>query len=202
MVHGDGAREKDALNNMMMVDLERSDIVAFDVLQELYDALDVTASPCGLHGRLCGHLCAGRILNRSNWIAEAMDQMAFGAALPLHAEHCLCAFYEEAYQQLQSSSFSFVPMLPEEHHDLKVRLHGMVEWCRGFLTGYGLSGVKQKNISKETHMILVDFYSFLETDIESVNRDNDAERDFMHLYEYVRVAVLTLFSEYHSLVVH
>ena len=174
--------------------------ITFDELCDIYVEIGSFSSPSELHGQLCGQLSAGQRLESADWLKAATDQMAIESILSVSVEEFLMTLYQSTYQELLSPDMSFSLFLPEDSDPMNVRLECLSQWCHGFLAGYGLGGISQSSLSKETQSILLDFTRIVkvETDIEAGDLNDDAEHDFMEVCEYVRMAVLTLFDEHHK----
>lgn len=92
--------------------------------------------PAELHGSLAGYLCAGGA-GRARELLSALqlESDAAGTADPLHP------LIEDLATGMSSdlqAGQPVTPLLPEA--PLAARADAMVDWCRGFLGGLGLTG--------------------------------------------------------------
>lgn len=115
----------------MSADLEHAILV--DVLEKL--RLGVNASD--LHGSLIGCLCAGAQVDSDNWLDALQLDPGNGAAV--HDE-VLQRLYRSCLSQVGDSPAYIAPLLPARSASPAARAVALVEWCRGFLGGFGLGG--------------------------------------------------------------
>ena len=95
-----------------------------------------------LHGSLTGYLCAGGSAGVEEWPAALEiepDPIQSGSARTLHDE-TLRQLYRDCRAQLDDPDLGFEPLLPASDAPVETRADSLVEWCRGFLGGVGLSG--------------------------------------------------------------
>ncbi|MCK5667436.1 MAG: UPF0149 family protein, partial [Gammaproteobacteria bacterium] len=87
-------------------------------------------------------------------------------------------------------------LLADEDDPLAERSRSLAEWCQGFMSGMGLSGVKQEQIPAESEELISDFYKI--ASLEADDRDElDQGDDFalMELTEYVRMGTIFIFED-------
>jgi uncharacterized protein YgfB (UPF0149 family) len=115
--------------------------------------LGVAASD--LHGSLTGFFCAGGRASVDDWLdALALDpdhnRLSRNASLQQLFRDCSAQF-EGARAQIE-------PFLPSVGTPLARRAEALVEWCRGFLGGFGLAGATQRLVlSADATEVLADF---------------------------------------------
>ena len=174
--------------------------ITFDDLCSIYLEEGSFAPPADLHGQLCGLLCAGNLLKTEDIINLATEQMMLDSALKEATQDKIIALYREAQAQLKSSDLDFCILLPDNSDPLSIRLESLTQWCHGFLTGYGLSGINQKDLSEEAQSILLDFTRIVKVDtsMDAMLESDSSEGDFVEVCEYVRMAALMLFNENNS----
>lgn len=150
--------------------------------------------PSDLHGSLTGFLCAGGVANARNWLQrleiDADDQVA---DRDRHA--LLDRLFRDCRQQLEDPDLGFEPLLPGDDQPLAERADALVQWCRGFLGGFGLSGAgKPENLSGDSAEILRDFSTIAGTRFEYEDAEED-ESALAEVLEFIRVGVLLLHTE-------
>jgi uncharacterized protein YgfB (UPF0149 family) len=108
-----------------------------------------------LHGSLTGFLCGGGHASIDDWL----DVLAFdpdGNGLSQHA--ALRQLYRSCSEQFEGARAEVEPLLPPASAPLARRADALVEWCRGFLGGFGLAGTTQRvALSVDASEILADF---------------------------------------------
>ena len=139
-----------------------------------------------VHGLMAGFLCAGGI-----WEDAADEELEI---LLANADGRLVrGLLDQVHGELDSMTMEFTPLIPDDEHDVETRLAGLAVWCGGFLAGYGL-GVGDARLSPETEEMLTDLQAIAELDEDADESDEQVEYEFVEVYEYVRVAALTLFG--------
>jgi uncharacterized protein YgfB (UPF0149 family) len=148
-----------------------------------------------LHGSLAGYLSGGGRAGPRNFL-EAL-QLESGDA---HAGDQVHAVLERLYRgcldQLDDPGLGFAPLLPGDDRALDERADALVEWCRGFLGGFGLAGGGGRRLSADGSEILGDFGTIAAAPlaVDSAHEDDD-ERALVEVVEFVRVGTLLLHAE-------
>ena len=97
---------------------------------------------------------------------------------------------------MYSSDLDLELLLADEDDELVERSRSLAEWCQGFMSGLGLSGVKDGQIPSESQELIADFYKI--ANLDSDNKDDlDQGNDFalMELIEYVRMGTIYIFED-------
>lgn len=162
-------------------------------LGETLDRLRVGVGASDLHGSLTGYLCGGGKASAKLW----------PEALELHAatdgwldEPLFASLYSECREQLDDSELGFEPLLPSDDVALAQRADALVEWCRGFLGGIGLSGADRLRtaLTPAAEEILRDFAAIAASNLD-YGDDEEDESSLTEVLEFVRIGVLLLHSE-------
>jgi yecA family protein len=154
--------------------------------------LGMTASE--LHGSLAGYLCAGGTPDPRNWLHELAIEDAEDAG---DAEHAvLDRLFAGCAEGLEDPELSFEPLLPDDDEPIGERAGALVEWCRGFLGGLGLSGAElQGHLSGESDEVLHDLGRIAATRFDRGDTAEEDEDAYAEVVEYVRVGVMLLHNE-------
>ena len=131
-----------------------------------------SVSPAELHGHLLGRSCAGAGFKNEAWLAEATEMVK---------------------GELTSDDMTVVLLLPTDDAPLPERAAALGEWCRGFLSGFGLTR-REYAMSDEANEVLRDLAAISQVQ-DALEESEDAETDYMQVMEYLRVAPLLLFTE-------
>lgn len=166
-----------------------------------HDDIDLALEDAGaalgaaaVHGLLTGLACGGLALPpprlRSLLAAELdaeVDDALFAALSGL--DRCL-------RRQLASDDLGFELLLPDDDVALAGRVTAMAQWCDGLLAGFGTGtgGRADRDFPEDVRLLLSTIADFTRAEVGS-EEDEDAERDFAELVEYLRIAALTLFLE-------
>ncbi|HEX7325715.1 MAG TPA: UPF0149 family protein [Rhodanobacteraceae bacterium] len=150
----------------------------------------VAASPAEVHGSIVGYLCAG-------WGGQAHELLA---ALALEsgdagAEDALHALVDQAAAAVHADLRAGVPvepLLPAGR--VAVRANALVDWCRGFLGGLGLTGVPdQHGHAADTAALLADFARVASLHLTASDRDTAALGDVL---AFVRAGVPRVYAAF------
>ena len=100
---------------------------------------------------------------------------------------------------MYSSDLDLELLLADEEDALAERSRSLAEWCQGFMSGLGLSGVKDEKIPSESQELIGDFYKIANLDADDENNieESDQGNDFalMELIEYVRMGTIYIFED-------
>ena len=170
--------------------------VTFEQLEDLFYQLNIVASPSGFHGFLCGRLSSGPV-GMQELIASSTEWLALKNEVAEAAEEPLKTFYESTLTDLQDISFMFQPLLPEDELPLAERLVAVGDWCSHYISGLGEGMEAAFEVSSEGKEALQDLAAIGQISTE-FDIDEDGERDYLELVEYIRVAVQLIFADLNS----
>lgn len=161
-------------------------------LDETITRLRLGISASDLHGSLTGYLCAGVRADTQDWLAVLELETDAGSDL---SDVTLCQLREQCAAWLADPQLRFEPLLPTPESPVAVRAEALVEWCRGFLGGLGLTGMlSQTGISDDAQEILHDFAAIAASRFEYADNEED-ENALTEVIEFIRVGVLLLHTE-------
>lgn len=107
-----------------------------------------------LHGSLTGFLCAGGHASVDDWL----DLLALDPdGSRLARDPNLQQMFRDCSAQFEGASAQIEPFLPPVGAPLALRADALVDWCRGFLGGFGLAGATQRlALSADANEVLAD----------------------------------------------
>ena len=91
----------------------------------------------------------------------------------------------------------FQPLLPEDELPLAERLVAVGDWCSHYISGLGEGMDAAFEVSSEGKEALQDLAAIGQISTE-FDIDEDGERDYLELVEYIRVAVQLIFADLNS----
>lgn len=143
-------------------------------------------TPAELHGSITGFLCAGWGGRSPELLAAlALDVGAADAAL-----HALIDRSAVAIAERLRRSEMVEPLLPDA--PLRVRANAMVDWCRGFLGGLGLTGLLDAaGQAPAERDLLAGFGHIAAMPVECADDDAAALDE---LLDYIRAGVRQLYA--------
>lgn len=161
------------------------------VLEEL--SAPLSAAEC--HGVLCGMLCSPHPVSEEEWLLEVLEGTDTENARTARCRLVLQDTRNETIRRLNSNDFEFAPLLPADDETLATRSEALGSWCRGFLAGLGLGGVRDLSLlPSDTQEIIGDLSEMARIDTDpEVNESS--ETAFAELLEYVRVGVMLVNEE-------
>lgn len=170
--------------------------MTFEQLEDLFFNLQVKADPSGFHGFLCGRLCCGTI-PLEQLISTSTDWLGLDDEQGEAASHPLRDFYETSLTNLEDVAFLFQPILPDDELPLHERLVAVGQWCSNYISGLGDGMSDGFTVSEDAREALEDIAAIAQISID-YETDDDGERDYTELVEYIRIAVQLIFTELHS----
>lgn len=169
----------------------------FFTLNELLLNLGAVCSPSELQGVLCGRISGGDVPAKETWLEEVADYLDI-AHVALDDEHkgALNNFYSDTRHLMDDPNFGFSPLLPNDESSIERRTQELGSWCEGFLHGLGLSGLSgEAKLSPDAADALRDLAQISQVSVEEEDELEENEVYWQELVEYVKVAVLTLYTE-------
>jgi yecA family protein len=156
--------------------------------------LEFGVAASDLHGSLTGFLCGGGTASPRTWLQRLEIEVDPG--VHTHARMDLLArLFTDCRARLEDQGFGFEPLLPGEDEPLPERADALVQWCRGFLGGLGLSGVNaERGLSDDGNEILRDFGAIAASQFEYEGSEED-ESALFEVLEFIRVGVMLLHAE-------
>ena len=170
--------------------------MTFEQLEDLFYQLNINASPSGFHGFLCGRLSSGPV-QIQDLVSSSTQWLALEDETAKTAEDTLKNFYESALTDLQDISFMFQPLLPGDELPLEERLVAVGNWCSHYISGIGEGMGTEFEVSSEGKEALQDLAAIGQISTE-FDTDEDVERDYLELVEYIRIAVQIIFTDLNS----
>ncbi|MEW5248323.1 UPF0149 family protein [Microbulbifer sp. 2201CG32-9] len=165
---------------------------SYDTLSAAILAAGGESDPSELHGFVCGLLCAEKEPDSSFWQGELARILAL-EAVPAALENSMARLAQVSAERLRDDSFEFQLLLPDDS-GIDVRAQSLGQWCQGFLHGLGVGappGIKSPGCREA----LQDLSEIAQIDALAVEESGEAEQQLLQVQEYVRVAVLTIFTE-------
>lgn len=180
----------------MSIENQSPEMPSFDLVANTFVEEGVQfLSPSELHGLLVGHLAAGARLQESMLLQTAKELMDTDTLSHDSTKVTFVALYEASCQALEGFDLDFTLLLPDDDNEISQRAEALGRWCQSFLSGFGLYGKHtDASLSSEAKETLNDLGQIAQISAELEELDEN-ESDLMEVQEYVRMAVLMLFTE-------
>ena len=172
-----------------------TDMLGYDELDAALVRMQIGADASELHGSLCGYLAGGGSLERQPLLAALEFEGGEAVAPAPHDQALLERLATQARGELADPELGFEPLLPADDRPLAERAEALVEWCRGFLGGFGLGGAgAHAQLSEEAQEILRDLTT-IATSAFDFGEESEDEDALIEVHEFVRMGAMLLFTE-------
>ncbi len=179
-----------------------------DVETALYK-VDAMMGAAEAHGALCGMLCARGSTELSEWSDHVLGEQEAGNVLLRDVVSVLSALHQNTLEQLNDALTEFHLLLPDDDDDLTLRVEALANWCQGFVYGLAAGGLKEDTeIPEDSQEIIRDMIEISRAGLEqledeeedddgedAVDSDEENERAYMEIMEYVRTGILLIHEE-------
>jgi len=156
-------------------------------------------SPAEIHGIMSGVLCAGiHNLDEATW--DEAGFFSFGTENITESQaQTIMQLFQATKAKITHMEFDYALFLPSDDESLKIRAVAFGQWCQGFLSGFGLAGgqlnEQEHSDALEALQRISDAAKIKYAGLEMSEED---ERAYMEVTEYVRMAVLVIYSDLHK----
>ncbi len=167
----------------------------FDDIDLALEDLGASGGAASAHGLLAGLACGGASWPEAKLRAVLVDEL--DADLDDEVYRALRKLDGITRRQLLDDELGFEVLLPEDDQSLSVRVAAMVQWCEGFLAGFGTAtgGRKEHELPEDVRTLLGTISEFTRAEADENDNDEESERNYMELVEYLRIAALTIHME-------
>ncbi len=173
----------------------------FDWLANVYTRHGAINHPSELHGLIIGEMTGSLKRTPGDWIELVLEHMgvdSLNSDQQAHVAEDLIAFYHKVNEAIEKDSSSFNLLLPDDDYALTERVESLTLWVRGFLEGVSIAASeKLSKLDSELEEIIRDLVEICNLDVR-VEAGEAGEREFVEIYEYVRVCVLNLYAEFNT----
>lgn len=170
----------------------------YDELGQQLKKAQSAASAAEAHGFASGWIASG-----TNWqsapvtFQQTLELTSMEAVAPLMSKYA-----EEIAAGLCDVDFGFQLFLPDEGVVINERREALSDWCRGFLSGFGLTGrFQDAELSDEVKELLRDFSQIAQVD-DDIPEDDENESDLVEITEYVRMGAIMVYTDCATKAVH
>lgn len=171
----------------------------YDPLNKTLNYVGALANASEAHGILCGILCTvPSAFDDTVWLKSILGEMAIRDNLAEKSQQQLQLLKKYTEMQLESLDYEFTPLMPDDKSSLSERTQALGGWCQGFLLGFSLANTrKMDTLPRNVVEFIEDVTEFTRiAPVQSKDENNDSERAYMQLVEYIKVGVLTVYQEF------
>ncbi|MCK5918496.1 MAG: YecA family protein [Cocleimonas sp.] len=168
----------------------------FSETQEILIKINSINDVAESHGIASGMLVANTTADKLDWVKQVMGEIEESDLPPADAIELLANWFDEIKSQLQDSNLRYELCLPDDDQTLEKRITALQEWCRGFILGIAMSGVKDfGDLPEDTRELLSDFSRISAEEEFDLNNADEAEIAYADISQYVRIGVLLINEE-------
>ncbi|WP_201558799.1 UPF0149 family protein [Psychrobacter sp. 72-O-c] len=137
-----------------------------------------------VHGLMTGLMTACNPPDEQGW-ATVFDELSF-APLPEAGLTLLAEEAEDTVFQLKDKedAYSFMPLIPDDEHDLYERVMALKQWANGFMTGFGITDC---GLTAEENEMLMDLAKIGAIRLEDDEDFEGGEESYLYIYEFARM---------------
>ncbi len=177
--------------------MNQPEVADFEHLDSALKRSNALVGAAELHGTLCGMLCVESTGNGKARIAQLLGENTPNDAPARETADLAAHLYDKTLHQLQDAELGFRLLLPDDAQPLSARAEALGDWCRGFLAGLGLAGVRQgQRLPEDVDEMLRDFAEISKVNFNVEGSEED-ETAYAEVVEYVRMGVLLTCQEFH-----
>jgi uncharacterized protein YgfB (UPF0149 family) len=165
---------------------------------EIHDTLikiDAINDVAESHGIACGMLVVNISADKLLWIKQVMGDTDEDWLPPADIMDSMGQWFEQVKRQLQDSNLRFELCLPDDDTLVK-RIEALQEWCRGFILGIAMGGVKNfGQLPEDTRELLSDFSRISTEEEFDLENQDETEIAYADISQYIRIGVLLINEE-------
>ena len=163
-----------------------------EMLLQINSLHDVAES----HAMACGMLVANTAADKLAWVKQVMGEIEEENLPPAEIIKSLGEWFDEIKNQMQATELRFDLCLPDDDEIIAIRVKALQEWCRGFIFGIAMSGIKDfKSLPEDTSELIDDFSRIGAEEEFELDDLDEAEVSYADICQYVRVGVLLINEE-------
>lgn len=148
------------------------------------------------HGIASGMLVANITADKLEWIKQVIGEIEEDDLPPADAVELMGGWFDSIKNQLQDSNLRYELCLPDDDQALEKRVTALQEWCRGFILGIAMSGVKDfGELPEDTQELISDFSRISSEEEFDLDNADEAEIAYADISQYVRIGVLLINEE-------
>lgn len=171
--------------------------IDYDTINTRLQAIGLEISAAEAHGLVTGLICGNfdqslRLMGQELLPQKQVDDREYRES---KAE--LTQMHAVINEQLRDAELGFRLLLPAESAGIAGRATALVNWCQGFMYGFGVSVREgERKLSPDAQEALQDLGEFTRLDTLAISEDDEEEQEALtELEEYMRVAVMTIHQD-------
>lgn len=172
--------------------MSSTNLPSYDNIEVIFHQLTIEQLPAEIHGTVCGYLCTGNFTAARDYIQQFVKK----DEPDRDAVDSLYQLVDISQQQINTHSFDFHLLLPDDDDDLSFRAEALSVWCMGFNRSLNECHIEKDDLQdEESRDALLHIEEFANIDFNNLAIDEEDEKAFTELNEYIRMAVLMIHTE-------
>lgn len=173
------------------------DTLDYQTINDVLDRAELELDASQAHGLICGLICGDFPSSLQHLNRELLAGMDEDDRLVQECRRTLTQLHGITKDQLDDVEMSFHLLLPDDEDNYAARARGIVDWCQGFLFGYGINaGEQHQLLSADALGSLEDISEFTRMDLSATEQfDADDQEAMQDIEEYLRMATLMIYSD-------
>ena len=171
-----------------------ANLLNYDRLTEFFEQNGMLSNGAEVHGILTGMIAGGASLKGDDWLLLLSDLIHEGQSFSPAVAERLKALAADICASMRDPDLGFNLVLPSDHESLGERLTSMIGWVQSFLVGFGVNQTNLTGLSDDVREVIDDMVEIAKLDF-AVDEDEEAERAFFEVVEYLRISAMLCFNE-------
>ena len=177
------------------------DLFNYENLNSALARVEIATDAAECHGSLSAVVAILGEMGKPRWLSKVMPELdeavEQGDALAIEADQLLAELYQATLEQLGAGEFIYTLLLPDDEEDLMLRAEALGHWCQGFLLGLQAAGFDNpRDLPDELAEIMRDLTEISQISLGTMQNDEEDERAYTEVVEYLRVAVMAFSEEF------
>ncbi len=172
------------------------DFPSFDDIQSALSLLGSLGEAAQTHGLLCAFFACGVKLKRQAWINSLFTgNLDKSDPELIKAQEDLTQLFIQTEEAFGQEDFNLKLILPDDEVVLIERIEALAEFSKGFVLGLNLTGIDLKTNSNSVLQEAFDDMLNISCLVPQDEEGEEAERAFIELSEYMRLAMIQIYWE-------
>jgi uncharacterized protein len=167
----------------------------YDRLTEFFEKNDILSNGAEVHGILTGMIAGGANLEGDDWLLLLSDLIDEGQSFKPQVREELRNIASSIYGAMRDPDLGFQLILPDDDEALHERLTGLVSWVQSYLVGFGVNQTNLAGLSEDLREAIDDMVEIAKLDFDIDDNDEDTERAYFEIVEYLRISAMLCFNE-------
>ena len=160
----------------------------YEEIESILADAECDASAAEIQGFFCGMISAGAKEEENNWQSFFVDIINDGQPMTSESATLLAALYRWTAEEIVQHETLAPVLLPDDGYPVVDQLESIIEWCQGFLLGFGLQTDNQKVNNIEVSEALADLAEICRLE-QDADESEESQEALVTLIEHIKVAV-------------